>query len=104
VSAPVLATPDFDKPFILTVDASDFCAGAVLLQEDSKGVDNLIGYFLHKFNTAQRNCSTRHWYWFMHFNILTFTSTLLNILYNFIYGPQNQESTPLAMEFSSAIV
>ena len=58
VSAPVFATPDFDKPFMLTVDASDVGAGAVLLQEDSNGVDHPIGYFSHKFNPAQRNYST----------------------------------------------
>ena len=58
VSAPVLATPDFDKPFVLTVDASDVGAGAVLLQEDSNGIDHPIGYFLHKFNASQRNYLT----------------------------------------------
>ena len=58
MSAPVLATPDFDKPFILTVDASDVGAGAVLLQEYSKGVNHPIGYFSHKFNASQRNYST----------------------------------------------
>ena len=58
VSAPVLATPDFDKPFVLTVDASDVGARAVLLQENSKGIDHPIGYFSHKFNASQRNYST----------------------------------------------
>ena len=29
----VLAYPDFNLPFILTTDASDFCAGAALLQK-----------------------------------------------------------------------
>ena len=58
VSAPVLATPDFDKLFMLAVDASDVGVGAVLLQEDSKGVDHTIGYFSHKFNASQRNYST----------------------------------------------
>ena len=58
VSAPVLATPDFDKLFMLAVDASDVGVGVVLLQEDFKGVDHPIGYFSHKFNASQRNYST----------------------------------------------
>ena len=38
--------------------ASDVGVGAVLLQEDSKGVDHPIGYFSHNFNASQRNYST----------------------------------------------
>ena len=34
VSAPVLVTPQFDNPFILTVDASDVGVGAALVQKD----------------------------------------------------------------------
>ena len=58
MSATVSATPDFDKPFILAVDASNVGVGVVLLQKDSKGVDHPIGYFSHKFNASQRNYST----------------------------------------------
>ena len=55
MSALVLATP---KGLILAVDASDDGIGAVFVQEDSKGVDHPIGYFLHKFNASQRNYLT----------------------------------------------
>ncbi|CAI5657377.1 unnamed protein product [Oreochromis niloticus] len=57
-SAPVLAAPDFARPFKLEVDASANGAGAVLLQEDQHGVDHPIGYFSKKFNVHQRRYST----------------------------------------------
>ena len=57
-SEPVLAAPNFLKPFKLAVDASDVGAGAVLLQEDRNGVDHPICYFSKKFNKHQKNYST----------------------------------------------
>ena len=57
-STPVLAAPNFKKPFKLEVDASDHGAGAVLLQEDDAGIDHPICYFSKKFNGAQCNYST----------------------------------------------
>ncbi|KAL7882863.1 hypothetical protein SRHO_G00005210 [Serrasalmus rhombeus] len=41
-SAPVLAAPNFSYPFKLDVDACDSRAGAVLLQEDSQGIDHPV--------------------------------------------------------------
>jgi len=58
MSAPVLVTPDFDRPFVLLVDASDIGAGAVLVQEDGKGLEHPIVYFSQKFNESQRTYCT----------------------------------------------
>ena len=57
-SAPVLLAPSFDKELKLAVDASDFGAGSVLLQEDDNGVDHHVCYYSKKFNKHQRNFST----------------------------------------------
>ena len=46
-SAPVLAAPNFERPFKLDVDASAVGAGAVLLQEDEHGIDHPVCYFSH---------------------------------------------------------
>ena len=44
-SKPVLAAPDFCKPFSIAVDASDLGAGAVLLQNDDDGVEHPVSYY-----------------------------------------------------------
>lgn len=49
--APVLAAPDVSRPFKLEVDVSAVGLGAVLLQEDTDGVDHPVCYFSKKFNT-----------------------------------------------------
>ena len=56
---PILAAPNFTKKFKLVVHASDIGAGAVLLQEDDKGIDHPLCYFSKKFtNTQKRYCTT----------------------------------------------
>lgn len=52
-SAPVLAAPDFSKPFCLAVDASENGAGAVLMQKGQDGIEHPICYFSKKFNVHQ---------------------------------------------------
>ena len=56
---PVLAAPNFTKEFKLAVDASDVGAGAVLFQEDDRGVEHPLCYFSKKLtDTQKRYCTT----------------------------------------------
>lgn len=56
ISAPILAFPDFNLPFTIHVDASNFAAGAILTQvQESK--ERVICYFSKKFNTQQKRYS-----------------------------------------------
>ncbi len=43
-NAPVLRAPNFERPFLLAVDASAYGAGAVLLQENVKGIQHAVSY------------------------------------------------------------
>ena len=56
VSAPVLATPNYEKPFSIACDASDVAIGAVLTQ-DIDGEEHPICYFSQKLNAAERKYS-----------------------------------------------
>ena len=62
-STPVLASPDFEKPFILQTDASEYGVGAVLSQRDALGCDHPIAYFSRKllprevrYSTVEKEC------------------------------------------------
>ena len=57
-SYPILMAPDFHKPFLLMVDASDNGAGAVLMQQDEKGIEHPVSYFSRKYDVHQKKCST----------------------------------------------
>lgn len=54
-SAPVLRLPNFEIPFVIETDTSDFGVGAVLLQEHHP-----IAYFSKKLGPKRRLSSTYH--------------------------------------------
>lgn len=55
LSAPVLISPDYSKPFSIHCDASTVGIGSVLTQTDDEGHDRPIFYFSKKLNKHQRN-------------------------------------------------
>ncbi|XP_055687229.1 uncharacterized protein LOC129792342 [Lutzomyia longipalpis] len=57
ISAPILATADYSKPFRVKTDSSDFGCGGVLVQgEDDK--ERVIAYMSRKFTAAEKNYTT----------------------------------------------
>ena len=59
VEAPVLIYPDFTKSFILNVDASDLCMGAVLSQKTEAG-ERVVAYASKTLTKSERRyCVTR---------------------------------------------
>ena len=60
VSEETLAHPNFEKPFVLYTDASEFCVGGVLCQETTNKGNKLaqpIAYFSRLMNSGQKNYS-----------------------------------------------
>jgi RNase H-like domain found in reverse transcriptase len=52
-SNPVLLRPDFKKPFVLEVDASQYATGAILYQQDLDEHWRPVGYYSKSFNEAE---------------------------------------------------
>jgi hypothetical protein len=57
-NSPVLRAPNFEKQFVLYIDACDIGIGAVLQQEDDSKVEHPVCYFSRKLNKHQQNYST----------------------------------------------
>ena len=55
ISSPILAYPDYNKPFILETDASLKGLGAVLTQEDDDGNFRVISYASHTLKPYERS-------------------------------------------------
>ena len=58
VMAPILAAPDWEREFHVTVDASGWCLGAVLWQEDDERRERPIYYASRQMNPAEINYTT----------------------------------------------
>ncbi len=60
VTAPILAFPDLDRPFILDTDASDKGIGGVLSQKDDDGNERVVAYASKSLSRAEQHyCVTR---------------------------------------------
>ena len=55
ISAPVLAFPDWSRPFIVLSDCSELSMAGVLLQIDEDGVERPIAYASRRLNKAEQN-------------------------------------------------
>jgi RNase H-like domain found in reverse transcriptase len=53
-SDPVLHRPNYDLPFTLEVDASQYTTGAILYQSNDKGRLCPVGYHSHTLNPVER--------------------------------------------------
>jgi hypothetical protein len=52
-SNPVLLHPDYKKPFVLEVDASQYATGAILYQQDADEHWCPVGYYSKSFNEVE---------------------------------------------------
>jgi RNase H-like domain found in reverse transcriptase len=53
-SDPVLCRPNYNKPFVLEVDASRYAIGAILQQMDDSGKLHTVGYYSKALTDVER--------------------------------------------------
>jgi RNase H-like domain found in reverse transcriptase len=53
-SNPVLYQPNYDKPFVLKVDTSQYTVGAILQQADNLGKLHPVGYYSKALTDTER--------------------------------------------------
>ena len=51
--APILALPDYDKPFHVVCDASKFAIGCALMQHDDEGKERVVSYQSRQLKNAE---------------------------------------------------
>ena len=57
-TSPVVAFPDFTRPFMVVTDASDVACGAVLIQYNQNGGQSIVAACSHKFSPTEQRWST----------------------------------------------
>ena len=55
ISPPILAYPDYERPFKVFTDASSFAVGGVLSQDDTEGNEHVISYVGRALTPSERN-------------------------------------------------
>ena len=58
-SAPILVHPDWEHPFLLQTDASDYAIGAVLAQVDDHGQQRVVHYLSRQLTDAEKKWDVR---------------------------------------------
>ncbi len=114
----VLAYPRLDRPYRLYTDASGYCVGGVLTQEDDQGCERVIQYVSHQLNESEQKWATiereayaivyclkklRPYLWGADFEILTDHKPLRALFLSEVANTKVQRWAVLIAEFGAPI-